>query len=77
MNISIDSDGNVTVDKTYSTTGIDTINTRMNAILATIKTFDPTQITSMTNTLNTIYPQMVNFEQFLTEWEDVLSEVTL
>lgn len=77
MNISIDSDGNVTVDKTYSTTGIDTINTRMNAILATIKTFDPAQITTMTNTLNTIYPQMVNFEQFLTEWEDVLSEVIL
>jgi len=77
MNISIDSDGNVSLDRTYNTTGIDTIQQKLNSILEQLKTFDSSQIESMTETLNSLYPEMTNFDQFLNEWQDVLSEVIL
>lgn len=77
MKISIDESGNVSLDTAYDTSGIDTIHTKMDSILSQLKTFDATQIEDMAETLNELYPKMVSFEQFLEEWQDVLSEVKL
>lgn len=77
MEISIDGSGNVSIDKTYDTTGINTINNNMVTILNTLKTFDKSQIISLKNTLNEIYPTLINFEKFIEEWEQVLNEVEL
>ena len=77
MKITIDSDGNVSLDTTYDPTGIDIIQSKMNGILDQIKTFNPSQIELMCDCLNSIYPEMVNFEQLLNEWEIVLGKVVL
>jgi hypothetical protein len=77
MNISIDENGNVSLDNTYTTGGIDTIEGKMSQILSTMKTFDETQIQSVVDKLNSLYPDMVNFDQFFTEWLSVLGEVEL
>lgn len=77
MNISIDGDGNVSVDTTFDTSNIDIISNKMQTILNTIKVFDSTEITAMVNTINLLYPQLPNFEIFLEEWERILNEVVL
>lgn len=77
MQISIDDNGNVSLDTTYNTAGIDTLSAKMQTVLTTLKTFDPAQIDAMSNKLNALYPTMVNFDQFMTEWIDVLNEVEL
>lgn len=77
MRITIDENGNVTLNTSFDTARVDTLYTKMDSVLATIKTFDSNQIDVMANKLNSIYPAMINFNQFIDEWLDVLDEVSL
>lgn len=77
MNITIDTSGNVSIDKTYDTTGITTCQTSMETILSTMKTFDPAQINAVVVSLEDIYVHNVNFNEFLNEWEQVVGKVVL
>lgn len=77
MNISIDSDGNVSLNRSFDASGISAINTNMIAILSALKTFDTAQIIALKNELNDIYPTLVNFSEFMEQWSDVLEEVPL
>lgn len=77
MNISIDSDGNVSLNRSFDSAGITSINTSMMSILNTLKTYDTAQIVALKNELNDIYPTLVNFSEFMEQWSDVLEEVDL
>lgn len=77
MTISMDSDGNVVIDRSYNTTGINTINTNMMIAHNQMKVFDSTQIIALLSALNSQYPGLVNFEVFMDEWPEVLGEVEL
>lgn len=77
MNISIDSNGNVSLNRSFDASGISSINSNLVSILSTLRTFDRTQIIALKNELNDIYPTLINFSQFMEEWDDVLEEVSL
>lgn len=77
MKISIDGSGNVSLDTSYDSTGINTINSNMVSMLNTLKTFDSDQINGLKNELNSLYPTLINWTEFINEWQDVKGEVEL
>lgn len=77
MNISIDGNGNVSLNRSFDSAGISAINSNMITILNTLKTFDNVQIKALKNELNDIYPTLINFSEFMEQWSDVLDEVEL
>lgn len=77
MNITIDSSGNVSVDKTYDTAGITTSQQTMEVILSAMKVFDAAQISATVSALEDVYQHNVNFNEFLNEWEQVVGKVVL
>lgn len=77
MKISIDDRGNVALDNAYDTKGIEGIDVKMESILAKLKVFDDKQIVDSFDKLESLYPNMASFNQFLSEWNDVLNEVIL
>jgi len=76
MQVSI-SNGNVSLDTTYDNNNIVNLNTQMITILNNLKQFDATQINALSSTLNTLYPTLVSFTQFLDQWEQVFGKVVL
>lgn len=77
MDVTFGDSNNVEVSFTLTTQNISTINTQLQSIFNTLKTFDNSQITSMQTQLNTSYSILRNMTYFLEQWEDVETEVEL
>lgn len=77
MNLSMDTSGNVSLDTSVSTTGINTIKTQMVTISNELKPFDNAQIFTLQAELNSKYQTLISFSKFKEEYNSILGEVRL
>ena len=77
MNITMDGNGYVHADNTYTANNIISISATMDTIFSTISQYDTNQIQTLVTNLNTFYTQCTNFNEFLNEWSQVLPKITL
>lgn len=77
MNITMDGNGYVHADNTYTGNNIASASATMNTIFVTISQYDTSQIQTLVTSLNTLYTQCTNFNEFLNEWSQVLPKITL
>lgn len=75
MNISIDDQGYVQVDTSFSPGNIDSLSNKMQEILNRVRALNFEQVEKMGEALYSVHQNFDSFEQFIDQWNDVLDEV--